>query len=189
MTFADSLNCEQVTIHSSGFYAASVCSNTANSLGYIVLVSLLSSDPAVVYHESFDISTVVKATFEGDYLVVQLYNSVAVYYVDFLAEKKITYVDEVNNYHFETTYMRMGDMSSASITDDQNNTGARVVFTDAEFGLRAADFQLNVATIKYNMPLTTEQIPDLAGRSEWAGVAVTNISQDNTYMEMTVLTK
>jgi hypothetical protein len=126
-------------------------------LGYIVLVSLLSSDPSVCYYESFDISSLDKAVFEGDYLVLQFYNSVAVYFVDFLADDKIVYVDEVNNYHFETTYMRMGDLSTASIISDDNGVfGARVIFTDAKFGLRAADFQLGQATIKYNMPLTTE---------------------------------
>jgi hypothetical protein len=76
-------------------------------MGYIILVSYLSSDPFIVAYEQTDITFAEKAIFEGDFLIIQKSDwvthahSVLAFYIDFNSDVIIEYVDEVVGYNFE----------------------------------------------------------------------------------------
>ena len=51
LQFDKRLNCQAITIHKWGHLSASICSDTESSVGYIILVSYLTSDPFILAYE------------------------------------------------------------------------------------------------------------------------------------------
>ena len=65
------LNCKAVTAHPNGMYVAAVCTDTVYTKGYIIMVSYLSSSPAVIGDPlEIDVINVKKAQFSGNFLIV-----------------------------------------------------------------------------------------------------------------------
>ena len=171
-------------------------------MGYIVIVSYLSSDPFIVAYEQTDITFAEKAIFEGNFLIIQKSDwvthahSVIAFKIDFLSDVVIEYVDEVQGYNFEMDALWINSLSAREMICTyepgvEDTEGVRVLFTDSDYGLRAADFCWHHPTVVHNMPLSEMNIHGFIPKSTFMGVVMTGMEEDDEKLTLnfTVSTK
>ena len=163
-----------------------MCADTDFGIGYIILVSYLSSDPFIVAYEQTDITFAEKAIFVGEFLIIQKSDwvshahSVLCFKIDFLSDTIIEYVDEVAGYNFEMNSLWINCISAKTMICTygpgvEDTHGVRVLFTDSDYGMRAADFCWNHATVVHNMPLNEMNIHGFIPKSTFMGVVLTGM--------------
>ena len=101
----------------------------------------------------------------------------------------IVFIDEVSGYQYEQNLLDINCISAKPLLN--NTEGVRVLFTDAQFGIRAADFSVGKKTIVHNMPLNGSNVPGFTPKSEFQGVIITGMAEDADILTMnfTVTTK
>ena len=92
-------------------YVAAVCTDTVYTKGYIIMVSYLSSSPAVIGDPlEIDVINVKKAQFSGNFLIVLSddyttgVHTVTAYLVDFAVPSPgpfLSYADSVSGYDYQ----------------------------------------------------------------------------------------
>ncbi len=73
----------------------------------------------------------------------------------------------------------------------EDTEGVRVLFTDSDYGLRAADFCWHHPTVVHNMPLSEMNIHGFIPKSTFMGVVMTGMEEDDEKLTLnfTVSTK